>query len=130
MENIAWTMNCHSSQRCKFTLKANARTPQTKSTWNSNECAYAKTTDCYRVLMLSVVSSNVYSIKLHFTAQNFGTDNCNCLAQGNHLTLSHPIQVQLYFFRAQFRHCASSMPNLIAITNLGWTIAQQKHNSD
>ena len=75
MGKTAWMLSRHSSQRCKFMLKAHARTPQTKSTWNSNECAYAKTADCYRVLMLSVVSSNVNSIKLHLTAQNFGTDN-------------------------------------------------------
>ena len=41
----ARTMSWHSSQRCKFTLKAHARTPQTKNTWDSNACAYAKTDD-------------------------------------------------------------------------------------
>ena len=41
----ARTMSWHSSQRCKFTLKAHARTPQTKNAWNSKACAYAKTDD-------------------------------------------------------------------------------------
>ena len=41
----ARTMSWHSSQRCKFTLKAHARTPQTKNEWNSKACAYTKTDD-------------------------------------------------------------------------------------
>ena len=40
----AWMMSWHSSQRCKFTLKAHLGTPQMKSTWNSDACAYAKKT--------------------------------------------------------------------------------------
>ena len=36
-----WMMSRHSSRRCKFTLKAHARMPQRKSTWNSEACAYA-----------------------------------------------------------------------------------------
>ena len=31
----ALTMSCHSKQRCKFTLKAQARMPQMKRRWNS-----------------------------------------------------------------------------------------------
>ena len=42
----ALTMSCHFKQCCKFTLKAQARTPQMKSRWNSESFPYVKTADC------------------------------------------------------------------------------------
>ena len=65
MGKTAWTKSCHSSQRFKYTLKAHTRMPPMKSTWNSNVCVYAKTTDYFKkTLTLFVVDS----IKLHLTA--------------------------------------------------------------
>ena len=63
---ITWMMRCQSKQRCKFKLKAHARVPQTKSTWNSDTCANTKTADYKRMLILFVVDS----IKLNLTAFN------------------------------------------------------------
>ena len=56
--------NCHSSQRCKHTLKVHTRMPETKSIWNSDVCAYAINCRLQRTLMLFVVKS----AKLHLTA--------------------------------------------------------------
>ena len=63
---ITWMMRCQSKQHCKFKLKAHARVPQTKSTWNSDTRANTKTADYKRMLILFVVDS----IKLHLTAFN------------------------------------------------------------